>query len=108
MALENITNIKLNLGINAGGRVQRAFTNTCRKRMNKYVPMRPFSRNLRKNVSTQVDSITYKSPYAHAQYIGYTTGPVRNYTTPGTGAYWDKKMVSAEMQSIEREMQRLI
>jgi hypothetical protein len=48
--------------------------------MDKYVPRD--TGNLRDNVDKGIDYITYESPYAHAQYVGYTTGPVVNYTTP--------------------------
>ena len=98
--------IKARLGIEPNGRVQKFFTNTCYKHMDKYVPMR--EGNLRTNVDIQSDSITYESPYAHAQYVGYTTGPVVNYTTPGTGPYWDNRMVSAEMQDVVKEVQDYI
>ena len=60
---------------------------------------------LRTNVSKGADYITYKSPYAHAQYVGYTRGPVVNYTTPGTGPYWDKRMWSAEKEQVIKEVQ---
>lgn len=72
--------IKARLGIEPNGRVQKYFTETCYKHMDKYVPMR--EGDLRTNVNVQADRITYKSPYAHAQYVGYTKGPVRKYTTP--------------------------
>lgn len=98
--------IKSNLGIQPGGRVHAFFTNNCYRHMDKYVPME-FG-DLRSNVSIQTDSITYESPYAHAQYVGYTTGPVRNYTTPGTGPYWDKRMWSAEKQQVVQEVQAFI
>ena len=39
---------------------------------------------LRDTTTMGADYITYEQPYAHAQYVGYTTGPVANYTTPGT------------------------
>lgn len=108
------TNIKLNpsnqivsrLGLEAGGKVQKFFTNTCYKRMDKYVPRR--NDNLRLHVALQPDSITYQSPYAHAQYIGFTKGPVVNYTTPGTGPYWDKRMVSAEIGEVIEEVENYI
>ena len=35
-------------------------------------------------------------------------GKVVNYTTPGTGSYWDKRMVSAEMQDVVKEVQDYI
>lgn len=72
--------------------------------MDKYVPKD--IGNLRDNVDKGVDYITYESPYAHAQYIGEVHGsPVVNYTTPGTGSYWDKKMVSVEMNDVIEEVQ---
>lgn len=102
--------IKARLGIEPNGRVQKFFTNTCYKHMDKYVPMSDLESkgDLRTVVDIKPNSITYESPYAHAQYIGYTKGPVRNYTTPGTGPYWDKRMVSAEMQDVIKEVQDYI
>lgn len=98
--------IKAKLGIDPNGRVQSFFTNTCYKHMDKYVPMD--NGDLRTNVDIGSSFIVYESPYAHAQYVGYTTGPVRNYTTPGTGPYWDRRMKSAEMQDIIKEVQDYI
>lgn len=72
--------IKARLGLEPNGKVQSYFTSTCQKHMDKYVPMR--LGNLRTNVDVQPDRIIYKSPYAHAQYVGFTTGEVKNYTTP--------------------------
>ena len=106
MGLQPISQIKANLGIEPNGKVQKFFTNTCYKHMDKYVPMR--EGDLRTNVDIQVDSITYQSPYAHAQYVGHTTGPVVNYTTPGTGPYWDKRMASAEMKKVVQEVQNYV
>lgn len=98
--------IKAKLGLEPNGRVQKFFTNTCYKHMDKYVPMD--EGNLRTIVDIQDNWIMYEMPYAHSQYIGYTKGPVRNYTTPGTGPYWDKRMVSAEMKDIVKEVQSYI
>lgn len=78
--LKPISEIKANLGIEPNGRIQKFFTATCAKHMDKYVPKD--TGILRENVVLQSDSITYQSPYAHAQYVGYTKGPVKNYTTP--------------------------
>lgn len=98
--------IKARLGIEPNGRVQKFFTNTCYKHMDKYVPKD--EGNLRTIVDIQPDSITYESPYARYQYYGVRedgTHQVQNYTTPGTGPYWDKRMVSAEMQDVVKEVQ---
>ena len=108
MKMKPISQIKADLGINPGGRVQRFFTDTCAKHMDKYVPLGDTG-NLRDRVDKGVDYITYEMPYAHYQYIGEVHGsPVRNYTTPGTGSYWDKKMVSAEMNDVIKEVQEYV
>ena len=97
------------LGIEPNGKVQKFYTNTCYKYMDKYVPMD--EGNLRTVVDIQPNSITYESPYAKYQYYGIRkdgTHKVVNYTTPGTGTYWDKRMVSAEMQDVVKEVQDYI
>ena len=81
MGLKPISEIKANLGLEPNGRVQKFFTNTCRNHIDKYVPKD--TGMLRKNVILDSDSITYQSPYAHAQYVGIVHGsPVKKYTTP--------------------------
>lgn len=105
--------IEANLGIQPNGKVQRFFTNTCYKHMDKYVPMSDLESkgNLRTIVDIQPNSITYESPYASYQYYGMRrdgSRVVRNYTTPGTGSYWDKRMVSAEMSDVVKEVQNYI
>lgn len=80
MKMKPISVIKANLGIEPNGRVQKFFTDTCRRYMDKYIPMD--TGMLRQNVDIGTNYISYESPYAHAQYIGVVNGsPVRNYTT---------------------------
>ena len=98
--------IKARLGIEPNGRVQKFFTNTCYRYMDKYVPMD--QGDLRTNVKVTSNSITYESPYAHAQYVGFTKGPVLNYTTPGTGPYWDQRMLSVKRDDIVKQVQDYI
>lgn len=81
MKLNPISTIKANLGIEPNGRVQKFFTDTCAKHMDKYIPLGETG-NLRGIINKGANYITYESNYAHAQYIGYTKGPVKNYTTP--------------------------
>ena len=97
--------IKTRLGLQSKGPVEAFAASTCAKHMNKYVPMR--DGNLRQYKIEQ-NKIVYDSPYAHAQYVGYTKGQVQNYTTPGTGPYWDERMKSAEMPDVIREVQAFI
>lgn len=103
--MKPISTIKADLGIETDGPIQKLFTNTCYRHMDRYVPKD--TGILRRTVSLTSKTITYEQPYAHAQYVGYTKGPVKpeNYTTPGTGPYWDRRMKSAEMQDIVREVQ---
>lgn len=62
--------------------MQKFLTDTCYKHMDKYVPNDVG--NLRDNVDKGTDYITYKSPYAHYQYIG------KLYVMDnGKGAYYD-------------------
>lgn len=99
--------IKANLGIEPNGRVQKFFTNTCYRYMDKYVPKDTGA--LRETVTVDSNSITYEQPYAYAQYVGEVNGgQVTNYTTPGTGPYWDERMKSADMQNVVAEVQDFI
>jgi len=101
--------IKARLGIQPGGKVHAFFTNACYKAMDKYVPMD--EGNLRINVDVQTDKIVYESPYAKYQYYGMRedgTHIVKNYTTPGTGTYWDKRMWTAEGVDILKQTQNYI
>ena len=103
------TQIKAKLGLQPNGRVQKFFTNTCYRYMDKYVPQR--DGNLRTIVDIQADSITYEQEYAKYQYYGMRkdgSHVVKNYTTPGTGPYWDKRMVSAEIKDVIKEVQNEI
>ena len=105
--LKEISSIKARLGVEPDGRVQKFFTNTCRTHMDKYVPMDTGA--LRENVHLTESSITYESPYAHYQYEGVSkTGKELNYNTPLTGSHWDRRMVSAEMQDVVKEVQAYV
>lgn len=103
--------IKQQLGIDPNGTVQWFFVNTCYRHMDKYVPMD--TGNLRTNISMTNNMIIYESPYASYQYHGVREDNTHkinpeNYTSPGTGPYWDERMVSAEMSDIEKEIQDFI
>ncbi len=100
--LDNKEIIKKRLGIEVNGEAQRYFTNECYRRMDKYVPKK--TGNLRTIVDVRINDITYEMPYAEKQYFTLFS----NYTTPGTGPYWDKKMVSAEGDLLVKDMEKFI
>ena len=109
MPLEPISTIKANLGVEKGGRVQRFFTRNCYKHMDKYVPMD--EGNLRTIVEITPTYIVYNQPYARYQYYGMRedgTHIVKNYTTPGTGTYWDIRMWNTEEDKVIRETQNYL
>ena len=101
--------IKARLGIEPNGRVQKFFTSTCAKHMDKYVP---FDEGNLADYHLENDAVVYEQPYARYQYYGLSkSGKKLNYHTdkhPQATSYWDKKMVSAEMQNIVKEVQDYI
>lgn len=109
--MKPVSVIQERLGIEPNGPVQKYFTNRCYQYMLKYIP-RDFG-DLRSNVDIGDDYIVFESPYARYQYYGqredgsHKINP-EHYTTPGTGPYWDKEMVSADMQDLLNEVQRYV
>lgn len=107
--LDSLSVIEKKLGIEDNGPAQAFMTDACYKAMDKYVPMD--NGDLRTNVDIQTNSITYESDYAEYQYYGERqdgSHKVKNYTTPGTGPYWDKRMISADMKSVVKQVQDYI
>lgn len=64
-----------------------------------YVPMREGI--LRRSAYVPDDKykgdyyVLYDTPYAKAQYRGYTTGPILHWTIKGTRDHWNKHMSTA-------------
>ena len=107
--IDSLEVIKKKLGIEEGGPVHAFMTETCYKAMDKYVPKR--DGNLRTIIDLQTNCVTYESDYAEYQYYGIRkdgTHEVKNYTTPGTGPYWDQRMISADMDSVVEQVQDYI
>lgn len=107
--INSLEKIKKQLKIDKNGQVQAFLVETCYKHMDKYVPMD--LGNLRTIVDINNHSITYESEYASYQYYGKrkdNSHKVKNYSTPGTGPYWDKRMMSAEGKNVVKEVQKII
>lgn len=110
--------IKANLGIEPNGKVQKFFTQTCAIHMDKYVPFDTgilAGTVVKGNVTTSNvtdDQIIYDQEYAHYVYEGISKNgkPLVYHTDkhPYAGKHWDKRMVSAEMQDIVKEVQDFI
>ncbi len=110
MKMKPTSAIKVDLGINPNGRIQRFFVDDCIRHMDKYIPMR--SGNLAGTYTTTSTSVTYTMPYARYQYYGVSkNGKPLHYSTKGhayAGKHWDKRMVSAEIQDVVKEVQEEI
>lgn len=113
--MNNTSEIKARLGLEPNGRVQKFFTSTCAKHMDKYVPRNEGTLaetviiDGQPTVNVQADTITYTQLYARYVYNGISkSGKPLNYQTPGTGDHWDERMVSAEMHEIIDEVQEYV
>lgn len=111
--INSLDKIKRRLNIQDGGPAHAYFTELCYKKMDKFVPMsaKESAGNLRTIVDIQIDSITYESPYASYQYFGKRkdgSHVISHWTTPGTGPRWDKRMISADMKEIVKEVSKYV
>lgn len=131
--LKPVSEIITTLGIEEGGEAHKFFTHTCRIHMDKYVPMANGDLAIN-NVREETDRIIYASPYAHYMYEGKVMGPnipiiengivvgwfspkgkPKHYTGADikystsqhsyAGKHWDKRMWSAEKDTVEKEVQ---
>lgn len=133
MKLSN-SEIKARLGFGVNGEVQRFFTNDCAIHMDKFIP---FDTGILRNLKViGFDYVDYLSPYAHYMFNGelyvdsitgkgafynpdygfwsrpniekIASGIDLKYHTPGTGAFWDKRMWSAEGKDVIRNTQNFM
>ena len=101
--------IKARLGLEPNGRVQKFLTHSCRLHMDKYLPFD--TGTLATTANEQPNAVIYEQPYAKVVYYGVRNGKEINYHLdkhPLAGPYWDKRMVSAEMQDVVKEVQDYI
>ena len=103
--LEPISKIKADFGLEANGRIQRFFTDCCKRHMDKYVPFDTGSTAGSAFRDTSPDSITYDTPYAIYIYEGIDMN-FNKAMHPLATHHWDEFMVSAEMVDIIRECQK--
>lgn len=89
--IKPISVIKAELGIEPNGRVHRFLTDTCRKHMDKYIPVE--TGQLRNQWTMGTDYITYNMPYAHYQYIGklYVMDNGKGAYYSSDYGFWSKK-----------------
>lgn len=116
---EIITRLKLE----EGGYWHKRLAELCKDRMTDFVPKD--SGELRRKAHIEDTTIVYPGPYAHYVYEGKLwVDPVTGsswarkdtkkvptnidlqYHEPGTGHHWDRRMVSAYMDEIEKIIEK--
>ena len=134
MKLKPVSTIKADLGINPNGKVQKFFTERCAEYMDKYVPfdtgalssyviegtnivyqqpyahymyigdvMGPNIPIMESGTITGWFSPKGKAKHYTGKKIDYSASVQRGHTY--AGAYWDKRMWSAEKEKIIKEVQ---
>ena len=62
----------------------------------------PLRANVKIRVIGNTGTIKWGQDYAWYQERGYTSGPVRKYTTPGTGKHFVKRSAKAMMKNYKK------
>lgn len=84
-------------------RGQFAMGNQMLADMTRYVPRFDGDLQSSGHLSPDMESLIWDTPYAKSQWQGGNTrATFRNYTTPGTGPYWDQIAKGNHMKSWEQ------
>ena len=105
----NTSEIKIRLGIQPNGRVDKFLVHTCKLHMDKYLPYD--TGTLAITPIEEQRKIRYIQKYAYIVYNGYRNGKAINYHLdkhPLAGPKWDKRMITAEIADVLRETQRYV
>lgn len=109
--------IKARLGLQPNGPAHKFFTQTCAIHMDKYVPFRTGAlattvvNNGVPTNNVKTAKIIYAQKYAIYPYKGTRNGTPMKYRLdkhPLAGPRWDKRMWSAEKDTITREVQNYV
>lgn len=111
--LKPTSTIEARLGLEQNGKVQKQFTSSCAEHMDKYVPYR---KGILSDYTIVDNMIVYSQIYAGYQYYGqrkdgsHKINPDNRDRSkhPLATSFWDKKMVSAELQDIINEVKQEI
>lgn len=94
------------LGLSKNGAVQSYFTKRCADYMDEFVP---YNEGNLADYRIYDNYIIYQQPYAQYQYYGLSKyGKPLHYSThmhENASAYWDRKMVTAYLDTIVDEIQ---
>lgn len=110
--MKPLSTIKVQLGIQEGGPVQKFLANTCYLHMDKYVPFDSGDLASIVSISTDGKYIIYHVPYASYQWRGEREDGSHKINEenrnrnmhPLATSHWDKKMITAEGDDIIKEV----
>lgn len=109
--MQPVSIIEIDMGLEPYGEVHNYFASRCKARMQKYTPNSTGDAGKDSNLNTPIIdrqcNILYEEEYASYQYYGQRrdgSRKIQNWTTPGTGPYWDELMISAEGKELVQEM----
>ena len=108
--IQSTIEIETSLGIQEGGYWHKRLAEKCKDHMNRFVPKD--SGILRRTAFIENNTtIVYPQRYAEYQYKGMRndgTHVIKKWSEPGSGPYWDKRMVSADMEQIVNDLNKEI
>lgn len=112
--LEPTRKILRNLGLDQRGAVQKFWTSTVLRRIQKYMPYRTGETIKLTIAQTDISTpeIVTDEPQARTLFYGVSkSGKPLNYTktkNPNAGPRWDLALTAAEMPAMEQELQAYI
>ena len=112
--MDSPSKIKKRIGLNKSGAVQKFWTATVLRRIQKYMPYRTGETIKLTVAQTDINKpeIVTDTPCARKLFYGISdSGKPIKYTktkNPKAGPRWDKALVAAEMSAMEKELQAYI
>ena len=106
--MPNFTKMTKELGFDRKGKVQIEATRLSKEYMKSYVPL--LDGNLRKEAKENYDEVIYgplgskSEPYAQRVYNLPQEGT--NWTTPGTGSFWNETMMADKGEQLHNDIQK--
>lgn len=112
--LDSPSKIKKRIGLDKSGAVQKFWTSTVLRRIQKYMPYRTGETIKLTIAQTDINTpeIVTDTPYARKLFYGVNdSGNPIKYTktkNPNAGPRWDKALTAAEMPAMRQELQSYI
>jgi hypothetical protein len=112
--MDSPSKIVKRIGLDQDGKIQKFWTATVLRRIQRYMPYRTGETIKLTIAQTNINKpeIVTDTPYARMLYYGVSAkGRPLNYTktkNPKAGPYWDRALTAAEMPAMAKELQSYI